>query len=266
MIADLEIHIKIMAAKKFKVTTENFSFGSWNISAKTGPILTSSEDERISGELDIPALPEMCFGETSLQINHNNGFGLSFNAIDALRLIDNKHDKIKVAYAAEWQGQRELIGVSKEIVKPFDWTYTTDYKGTLTGDNHLKEVETTEKIDIEKLKKQEKIYFYQDMVLFEDELGDNGIAKMNVKMRVMPSSFFILLRFYLRVDDVLVRINDTRVYHECGTNYILREFSSKEKKVSEMMNPNSENVADELDFVTQSCTKLEFDESQDGKV
>jgi len=32
--------------------------------------------------------------------------------------------------------------------------------------------------------------------------------------RAMPSSFFILLRFFLRVDDVMVRINDTRIYHE----------------------------------------------------
>ena len=26
----------------------------------------------------------------------------------------------------------------KEVRKPFDWTYTTEYKGTLTGENLLK--------------------------------------------------------------------------------------------------------------------------------
>ena len=25
----------------------------------------------------------------------------------------------------------------KDVVKPFDWTYTTDYKGTLSGSNLL---------------------------------------------------------------------------------------------------------------------------------
>lgn len=30
----------------------------------------------------------------------------------------------------------------------------------------------------------------------------------------MPTSFFLLLRFFLRVDGVLIRINDTRLYHE----------------------------------------------------
>ena len=30
----------------------------------------------------------------------------------------------------------------------------------------------------------------------------------------MPSSFFLLLRFFLRIDGVLIRMNDTRLYHE----------------------------------------------------
>lgn len=29
----------------------------------------------------------------------------------------------------------------------------------------------------------------------------------------MASGFFILLRFFLRVDGVIVRLNDTRIYH-----------------------------------------------------
>ena len=35
---------------------------------------------------------------------------------------------------------------------------------------------------MEKLKIKEKIYFYDDVVLYEDELADNGVAKLNVKM------------------------------------------------------------------------------------
>lgn len=249
--------------KKIRVRTEQFNFGPWSISASTGPILTSAEDERIRTELDIPAMPEMCFGETTLQINHSLGFGISFNAIDALKLVDNKHDKMKVAYASEWQDQRKVLDVSKEIVNPYDWTYTTDYKGTITAEHLLNIADTSDRIDIEKLKKHEKIHFYQSMVLFEDELADNGIAKLTVKMRVMPSSYFVLLRFFLRVDNVLVRISDTRVYHEAGTNYILQEFSTKEKKIREMMNPHADEsvVAEQLDTVTETFTKIEFNEN-----
>ena len=35
--------------------------------------------------------------------------------------------------------------------------------------------------------------------------------------RVMPTSFFVLLRFFLRVDGVIIRINDTRLYHEASS-------------------------------------------------
>ena len=67
------------------------------------------------------------------------------------------------------------------------------------------------------------------MVLYEDELDDNGCTKLSVKLRVMPSGFFVLLRFYLRVDKTLIRVYDTRIYHEVVNNYILREYSEREQ-------------------------------------
>ena len=33
----------------------------------------------------------------------------------------------------------------------------------------------------------------------------------------MASGFFVLLRFFLRVDGVMVRMNDTRIYHQVST-------------------------------------------------
>jgi len=96
-------------------------------------------------------------------------------------------------------------------------------------------VPTDERIDLEQLKVKEKIFFYEDLILYEDELADNGIAKLNVKLRVMQGGFFLLLRFFLRVDGVLVRINDTRIHHKAGSSYMLREYSSKERKMSEIL-------------------------------
>lgn len=60
----------------------------------------------MSSELELPSLPEMVFGENVLQINHAAGFGIQFNALDALKLVDNKHDLMKVAVAEEWQSKR----------------------------------------------------------------------------------------------------------------------------------------------------------------
>lgn len=53
----------------------------------------------------------------------------------------------------------------------------------------------------------------------------------------MPSSFFILLRYFLRVDNVMVRVNDTRYFHDFQTDYVLREFTNKECGIKELKLP-----------------------------
>ncbi|MED6252757.1 hypothetical protein ATANTOWER_016587 [Ataeniobius toweri] len=82
--------------------------------------------------------------------------------------------------------------------------------------------------------------------------------------RVMPSSFFLLQRFFLRVDGVLIKINDTRLYYEDGKNYMLREFSTRENTIAELKNipaafytdPNE--IAQHLTLRVTECEKLEF--------
>ena len=47
---------------------------------------------------------------------------------------------------------------------------------------HFQIEASDEKIDIEKLKVREKIHFYDDILLFEDELSDNGTSILSVKI------------------------------------------------------------------------------------
>ncbi|KAI9080672.1 hypothetical protein K1719_037338 [Acacia pycnantha] len=64
-----------------------------------------------------------------------------------------------------------------------------------------------------------------------DELADNGVSLLTVKVRVMPSSWFLLLRFWLRVDGVLIRLRDTRLHCIFGgaeNPVILRETCWRE--------------------------------------
>jgi len=44
-----------------------------------------------------------------------------------------------------------------------------------------------------------------------------------IEKRVMPHSFFILYRLFLRVDHVLFRMYDIRLYHKFGTSEVIRE-------------------------------------------
>lgn len=191
---------------------------------------------RFGRELSLPSLPEMVFPRNCLRVVHASGCALEFCALEALRLVDCHQEPLKVAAAEEWGRSREAgLKEAKDVVKPFDWTFSTSYKGTLLPEaGGFEVVQTGERIDYEKLKQPEKIYFYDEVILFEDELADNGTAVLSVKIRVMASGFFILLRYFLRVDGVLVRLNDTRFYHQAGSDHVLREYSSKESKVSEL--------------------------------
>ena len=57
------------------------------------------------------------------------------------------------------------------------------------------------------------IKLYGQVLLYEDEFGDRGYSKSYVRFRVMKDCFFVLLRSYVRIDHVLVRILDTRIFH-----------------------------------------------------
>ena len=93
--------------------------------------------------------------------------------------------------------------------KHFDWTYSTSYAGTYEK-VHACEPHAVG-LDYDLLRRPEPILMYGEAVLFEDELGDNGTSQCGVRVRVMRSGAFVLLRFVLRVDGVLYRVRDTRV-------------------------------------------------------
>ncbi|KAM3920715.1 TIP41-like protein [Leptodactylus fuscus] len=219
----------------FRSSNQDFSFGPWKVTATKTHIMKSADVEKLAEEMHMPCLPEMMFGDNVLRIQHSSGFGIEFNAKDALKRVNKNQGAVKVACAEEWQESRSESEHSKEIVKPYDWTYTTDYKGTLLGnDLTFDVVPTTERINTEKLKTREEIKFFEEVLLFEDELHDHGVSSLSVKIRVMPSSFYLLLRFFLRVDGVLIRMNDTRLYHESDKTFMLREYTSRESKISNL--------------------------------
>ena len=70
------------------------------------------------------------------------------------------------------------------------------------------------------------------------------MAKSSVTIRVMSDSFFVLLRYFLRIDNVFVRFYDTRMYHEFGKSYILRERTTHEAPIPEL--PLKEDEAPHL--------------------
>ncbi|EWC47037.1 hypothetical protein DRE_03799 [Drechslerella stenobrocha 248] len=212
---------KSVTVAGFKVTTRKL------------PILNATEIEEMTEKLGI-APPEMIFGNNVVAIEkvgsgEETPWKIEFHALGALDLVDKTgSDMLKVAYSAAWQKQRERMheGI-KEVVKPFDWTYSTNYKGTLSPG--AKQFEATqEQIPLDKLRRPDPILFFDDVMLYEDELADNGMSILSVKVRVMPARLLLLARFYMRLDDVVFRIRDTRVFVEFAEGTVIREYQERE--------------------------------------
>jgi type 2A phosphatase activator TIP41 len=88
----------------------------------------------------------------------------------------------------------------------------------------------------------------------------------------MKDCFLGLLRFYLRVDNVSVRIIDTRLFHSFDSNYIFREFQVKENTYEQLNSKGfkfssewnlshgqSDNVSRFMDIVYSAKDKIILD-------
>ena len=194
--------------------------------------------------LEMAHFPDMTYAQNVLELRHRpSGLVVEFNVLDSLIPVivncTGLPTGMKVSPSEAWLRARLDCEYTKNVMNAdFDWTFTTDYEGSYSLSSSTLPTAftqpTTERIDIEKLKVRDTIHFYEEVDLFEDELADHGIAKCNVKIRVMPDSFFVLLRFFLRVDNVFVRFHDTRMYHEFGKPYLLREVTRREAPIPEL--------------------------------
>ncbi|GAA5979251.1 hypothetical protein JCM5350_006942 [Sporobolomyces pararoseus] len=249
--------------------TRSIRLSNFHIQSTKLPILTIPESDQASNDLDL-ALPEIIFGNNKLSIRHEpSGFGLEWNTLDMLRGVKKGQGwenlpgsgALKVAHAEEWsRGQSSTNSTSRmTIVKPFDWTYTTLHPGTTLPPTTLPVSEppsasstplewkrappTHPGIPLALLARTDiPILFFDEVPLFEDELGDNGIADVTIRVRVNSTSFYVLARYALRIDHVLFRHFDVRVYHEFGSSEIVRELKGRQssyEQVKTRLSPGS---------------------------
>lgn len=45
----------------------------------------------------------------------------------------------------------------------------------------------------------------------------------------MPSGFYVLARYWMRLDHVVVRLHETRIHHLFGRDHLIREYTRKEE-------------------------------------
>jgi len=139
--------------------------------------------------------------------------------------------------------------------KAYDWTFGSDYCCTINSreaeadggrrilgaidlssqtrldDIQPKELETSAKgswkvfsesqsgIDIGLLRQTNvPILFYDEYIMYQDDLEDCGETIFEVKLRVMPTCWFVLSKLYVRVDGSLVRSKETRLFHKFSSS------------------------------------------------
>lgn len=144
-----------------------------------------SPPNRYEERLHLPHFPDMTFANNLLRIVHKNGFGLEFKALNALQEVKDRCLGTVISVTEDWLKARQDCEYAKHIKNNFDWTYTTFYDGHLIAkdeQNRLTVEPTDQSIDLDKLRLKEDILFYEVVDLFEDELADNGVAKLDLKI------------------------------------------------------------------------------------
>ncbi|KAM1106418.1 hypothetical protein ACFX13_003340 [Malus domestica] len=240
-----EKELKAAGAEPLSDGRHGLRIHGWEIESRKRSILSSSNTELWEQKLQTCHMPEMVFGDSGLFLNHvKSGATIHFNAFDAL--VGWKKEAlppVEVPAAAQWKFRTKP---SQQVILDYDYTFTTPYSGSETikfdadklergeisketGNLHWEDCK--EKIDVVALASKEPILFYDEVVLYEDELADSGVSLLTVKVRVMPSSWFLLLRFWLRVDGALMRLRDTRMhcsFSDDANPIILRESCWRE--------------------------------------
>ncbi|KAL7419393.1 Tap42 interacting protein [Cryptotrichosporon argae] len=238
-----------------KAGTTTVKIGEWTIEATSRPILSGKEADALEKELGLP-LPEIVFGNNALVLTHTPASG-STNPSDAAESTTIRFDArgalgrvaigegweqrvgggVLVSAAEAWGKSRSTssalsdVPMSTKPVRPHDWTYSTIYAGDVAGPSTFRE-SPMHALPLALLARRDpvadRILHYDDIILFEDELHDFGDSTLNVRIRVMPHSFFVLSRLFVRVDAVLFRIFDVRLFHAFGTGEVVRETAGLE--------------------------------------
>ena len=243
--------------RNIEISLSKFSHKDWDFYSHTENMMNSSDLDLLiknkeENKLYINHLPEIFYGFNRLfLINQSKNFCYEFNPLQMLSLINNnirkKLLKEKEIYYIPSQAKSQY-SKTDDSKNEEDWSFSSSYMGHITSINntvmnkYYPEIKESKKFKKEKTNikfpemKVENVLNYSQIHFFEDELGDIGFSEGKIGFGVMNDCFLGLMRCYLRVDNMIVRNIDTKIYHKFGDKYIIRYFSVKEKTYDELKN------------------------------
>lgn len=210
----------IVAARRPSIDTVFADTGRWTFRSTRDCIASIEQadrymqcsftfENRLSAELGFP-VPTMTFAANCMQMENGN-FTIRFSCLDAFRALPKDTD-LKVAASRHWNDSRI------QVHQAYDWTYSTYAEGELVhpataGKTYNWTENSAALIDHALLRQRAPILHYDELVLYEDELADNGQSIYSIRLRVMPWGWFALARHFLRVDRVCMRTREVRLMH-----------------------------------------------------
>lgn len=219
----------------------------WVVQAHRAPIASLEEMESLQRDRlkHLTSLPNMLFSHNRLVLANESDdasprFSIYFDPIEALEHVASECDKdVFVREANAWEERRQQNEVQR-MEPASDWTFTSGYRGTVTAsdpDHWLEwgELSCDEKgIPYDELKRRDlPVSIFAETLLYEDEVDDHGISRLAVQIRVMDSAFwYARMRQWVRIDDVMLRIVDTRYFYRFGSNHILREVEMRQSDMA----------------------------------
>ena len=154
-----------------------------------------------------------------------NGYWLIWDAMEALEewasahseiAIDSGtvHNGVAVLRARDtkyWEQKRKhgkYLGLPS--VFHYDWSYSTPFCGKVEGGSWHEMKESGMKMSL-LMNPSIPVIFFDDILLYEDDLHNNGQVQYAAKIRVTPVYAYVLARVYLCVNKVVIRVRETRV-------------------------------------------------------
>jgi len=220
-------------------TLVGISISGFDIGTSQGPMADESWYKEVGDGLEsiaqcrkVPrprrqiSLPEMVFPTAHVALE-GYGVWISWDALDAMEEWARAHQEIPVNSGAEsrgvsvlkakdaklWESKRQhmsTVNANVPSVFHYDWTFSSPFAGKIEGGTWEELDETGMRTEL-LTDKTSPILFFDEIILFEDDLHDNGQVEFSVKIRVMPSCAYVLARLFVRVDNVVVRVRESRL-------------------------------------------------------
>ena len=255
-----EFHAKPLM---FENQVVGISVKGWDIGTSQGSIGDAAWFAQASNELEQAAqyklqnssqhrkivLPEMVFPVAHVAIERSQGdLFLSWDAMDALKEWSEAHQAIPLnksdfsfrgvsilqsSDAKLWENKKSIhdkpaSSKDGDAVFHYDWTYSTPFSGKVYGSAGSAGWKKLRKsgMPMDRLKDQSvPILLYDDILLLQDDLHDNGDVQLSVKVRVMPSCAYVLSKLFLRLDGVLLRLRECRLLVDFDGQKIYRDIT-----------------------------------------